>query len=189
MNRERDALNRPFFLPRLPAKAYQGRAVVHWTLTIKGRGTGWLTPLFHATFREILVHTLARHQLACPVYVLMPDHMHLIWMGTEAASDQLKAMAFLRTHLEPNLSPCVFQHQPHDHVMRKDEAQGEEFENAILYLLNNPVRAGLVEKVGDWAFTGCMVPGYPNLIPFQNDYWQKFWRIYFKRAWNHGEAE
>ena len=25
---------------------------------------------------------------------------------------------------------------------------------------------------------GCLVPGYPDLTPWQNDYWDLFWRIY-----------
>ena len=181
-------MNRPFFLPRLPAKAYQGRAVVHWTLTLQDRGRGWLTTLFHATFREILVHALARHQLICPAYVLMPDHMHLVWMGMQESTDQLQAMAFLRTHLEPHLSPFTFQHQAHDHVMRKDESRGADFENALLYVFHNPVRAGLVDEAKQWNFAGCVLPGYPKLWPFQEDFWQKFWRIYFKQAWKYGDT-
>ena len=115
--------------------------------------------------------------------------MHLVWMGTDETSDQLKAMAFLRTHIEPHLSPFLFQHQPHDHVMRKDEAQGDDFENAVVYVLSNPVRADLIEDARHWPYSGCLVPGYPNLAPFQDDFWQKFWRIYFKHAWKYGEAK
>ena len=54
----------------------------------------------------------------------MPDHLHLIWMGLRSASDQLNAMKFLRTHLEPALGQGrEWQHQPHDHVLREEERQ------------------------------------------------------------------
>jgi hypothetical protein len=33
---------RTFYLPRLNREFYQGDAVVHWTLTIFDRKTGWL---------------------------------------------------------------------------------------------------------------------------------------------------
>jgi hypothetical protein len=34
--------NRNFYLPRLPREYYQGDAVIHWTMPIALRGTGWL---------------------------------------------------------------------------------------------------------------------------------------------------
>jgi putative transposase len=72
------ALNRSFYLPRLPLEYYQGDAVVHWTLPISHRGQGWLTDSFHAAFCELLLHTAAREGLFCPTYCLMPDHLHLM---------------------------------------------------------------------------------------------------------------
>ena len=73
--------------------------MVHWTITLTDRATGWLDGLFHFRFRELLLHTAAREGLFCPTYVLMPDHMHLVWMGLRAGSDQRNAMKFLRKHL------------------------------------------------------------------------------------------
>lgn len=68
-------------LPKLAAESYCGLVCVHWTLTLENRAAGWLSAAFHATFREILLHAGARYGLACPAYVLMPDHVHLIWLG------------------------------------------------------------------------------------------------------------
>src|SRR5438477_12992430 len=76
-------------LPRLPRPYCQAFAVVHWTITLETRATGWLDALFHAHFRELLLHVGAREGLFCPAYVLMPDHMHLVWMGLKLASDQI----------------------------------------------------------------------------------------------------
>ena len=88
-------------LPRLEKHHYQGHAAVFWTNTLEERARGWLTPGFHTTFRELMLHAAAREQLVCPAYCLMPDHLHLLWMGLRRESDQLNAMKFLRTHLEP----------------------------------------------------------------------------------------
>ena len=82
---------------------YQGDAVVMWTLTIAGRRTGWLSEKFHARFRELSLHACAREGLICPVYVLMPDHLHLIWMGIAKDCDQLNGMRFLRKFLAKEL--------------------------------------------------------------------------------------
>src|SRR3990172_3608565 len=91
--------NRSFFLPRLPREYYQGDAVVHWTMPIAMRRTGWLNDIFHARFRETMLHAAAGEGLFCPTYCLMPDHLHLVWMGLQRSSDQLNGMKFLREHV------------------------------------------------------------------------------------------
>jgi len=101
--------NRPRYLPRLPREYYQGDAVVHWTLPIFDRATGWLSDALHGTFRELMLHTAAREGFFCPAYCLMPDHLHLLWMGLRLDSDQFNGMAFLRTYFDPALVPARFQ--------------------------------------------------------------------------------
>lgn len=141
---------------------------------------GWLDVAFHHEFREEVLHVAAREGLACPVYCLMPDHIHLVWMGLRRDSDQIKGMAFFRTHLESKLEGEKFQHQAHDHVLREDERKQSAFENACGYVVENPLRAGLVEDPNEWEFTGTVVPGYPTLHPLRDQFWDRFWRIYFK---------
>jgi len=176
----RDPLNRAFNLPRLPREYYQGDAVVHWTLTVFDRATGWLTPNFHHQFRELMLHSSAREHLVCPVYCLMPDHIHLIWMGLSRDSDQINGMAFLRTYLEPELAPAKFQPQPHDSVLREEERKRNAFAQTCFYVTANPVRANLMTERDTWPFSGCIIPGYPKLNPPNENFWPTFWRIYSK---------
>ena len=170
----------PDYLPRLPREYYQGDAVVHWTLTTFDRATGWLSDTFHARFRELMLHASAREGLMCPRYCLMPDHLHLLWMGLRLDSDQINGMSFLRTYLEPAISPAKFQPQPHDRVLRDEQRRRNAFADACRYLGENPVRAGLVKGPEWWKFTGAVVPGYPVMEVFQTDFWEKFWRLYSK---------
>jgi putative transposase len=165
-------------LPRLPREYYQGDTFVYWSLSVYDRKTGWLTDKFHARFRELLLHTAAREGLFCPVYCLMPDHLHLIWMGLRLDSDQLNGMAFLRTYLEPALAPAIFQPQAHDNVLRQAEREHDAFVRVCSYILNNPLRAKLVLKLEDWDFCGAVVPGYPTLHPLKPDFWEKFWKLH-----------
>jgi putative transposase len=169
---------RTYFLPRLPREYYQGDAVVHWTLTIFDHATGWLSDLFHSNFRELMLHAAVREGLFCPVYCLMPDHIHLLWMGLRLDSDQRNGMAFLRTHLIPLLAPAKFQPQAHDHVLRAEDRRKDAFARGCRYVLENPLRARLVERMGDWKFMGAVVPGYPKLELMATDYWKKFWKFY-----------
>src|SRR5208283_5401212 len=124
----------------------QANAVVFWTLTVFDKAKGWLTPAFHQRFRELMFHAAAREGLLCPIYCLMPDHLHLVWMGLRRDSDQRNGMKFLRGRLSPCLTPARFQHQPHDHVLRPEERQRQAFSVACAdYVLLNPLKAGLVK--------------------------------------------
>lgn len=176
--RSRDPLNRSFYLPRLPREHYQGDAVIHWTLTMFDRARGWLTDDFHLRFRELLLHTAAREGLLCPVYCLMPDHMHLVWMGLRRDTDQRNGMAFLRTHLKPLLKPAKLQMQAQDHVLRPEQRKRGAFAKVCFYVAANPIRAELVKPEEEWKFTGCVVPGYPKLHPLAEDYWPIFWKLH-----------
>src|SRR5436190_3601098 len=115
-------------------------------MSISHRRTGWLTPAFHYAFREIMVHAGARHSLLCPIYCLMPDHIHLVWMGLRLDSNQTNGMAFLRTYLEPKLAPAQFQPQAQDKVLRGEARQRNAFAGVCSYIWANPVRAGLMTE-------------------------------------------
>jgi putative transposase len=176
----RDPLNRAFCLPRLPRVHYQADAVVFWTLTTFDKAKDWLTPSFHQRFRELMLHAAAREGLVCPTYCLMPDHLHLVWMGLRPDTDQINGMAFLRTYLEPELAPAKFQPQAQDEVLREEQRKRNAFAKVCFYIAANPVRDELTAKAEDWPFTGCVIPGYPKLNPLEDDYWSKFWRVFGK---------
>ena len=152
--------------------------MVHWTLSILARSTGWLNPRFHARFRELMLHAAAREGLACPAYCLMPDHLHLVWMGLRPDTDQRTGMAFLRTHLKPALAPHRLQPQAYDHVLRENEREQDAFQTVCHYVLTNAERKDLVSRWQEWPYGGAVVPGYPVLHPAQEDYWEKFWKLY-----------
>ena len=176
----RNPLNRAFYLLRLPREHYQADAVVFWTLTIFDKAKGWLTPSFHQRFQELVLHAAAREGLLCPIYCLMPDHLHLVWTGLRLDSDQINGMAFLRTYLEPELSPAKFQPQPQDEVLREEQRKRNAFAKVCFYIAANPVRAELIGEKEVWPFTGCVIPGYQKLNPLEEDYWPKFWRVFGK---------
>jgi putative transposase len=185
-----DDKSRSHYLPRLNREFYQGDSIVHWTLTLFDRKAGWLDDAFHLKFRELLLHVAAREGLFCPAYCLMPDHIHLMWMGLSRDTDQKNGMAFLRTHLEPLLSPHKFQSQPYDHVLREEERKRGAFAKICFYILANPVRAQLVKESELWPFCGTVVPGYPKLHPMNEDFWPKFWKLYLAaRAPNAGNRK
>ncbi len=171
-------------LPRLAPELYRGFAFVLWTVTLERRATGWLDASFHHHFRELLLHAAAREGLFCPVYVLMPDHLHLVWLGLRADSDQRNAMKFLRKHLAVELArrgEFELQKQSHDSVLREKDRERGAFERTCFYVLDNPRRKELVTHPRDWPHLGAVVPGYPFLHPLAEDYWELFWKIYMAK--------
>lgn len=86
-------------------------------------------------------------------WVLMPDHCHLLvelgqvetlsrWVGRVKA-----ATARTVHHAEPDLGP-VWSRGFHDHALRAEES----IRDVALYVLMNPVRAGLVARIKDYPF-------------------------------------
>lgn len=170
------------YLKRLPPEYYRGQAYAHWTMTIQDRKTGWRIPIFYYKFREVLAHALFRYGLCSPIFCLMPDHLHLLLVGILDNSDQRLATRSLRNQLNVVLGRIGYklQQQPYDHVLREEERERDAFENVVEYIARNPERAGLiaVDHFREYPYTSCLVPGYPELTPWQSDYWERFWRTY-----------
>tara|TARA_B100000029_G_scaffold341119_1_gene333379 strand:- start:1361 stop:1717 length:357 start_codon:yes stop_codon:yes gene_type:complete len=112
----------------------------------------------------------------------MPDHLHMIWIGVSLASDQQSASKFFRRHSNRILRShdVQWQSQAYDRVLRERELERAGFEDLATYIIENPVRAGItgVGHEANYPYTGCMIPGYPELQPTASDYWDMFWRLY-----------
>ncbi len=173
------------YLPRLAPEHYQGFAAVQWTITLEPRATGWLDAAFHAHFRELLLHAAAREGLFSPAYVLMPDHIHLLWLGLRVVTDQSNAMRFLRKYLQREFTrrstktrSFKLQRQAHDSVLREADRTRGALAKSCFYIMDNPRRKGLVEHPRDWPHLGAMIPGHPFLHPLEEDFWPDFWKFY-----------
>jgi hypothetical protein len=108
----------------------------------------------------------------------MPDHVHLLWLGCTADSDQRLATSFLRKNTTQALAPARWQQQAHDHVLRPEERERNAFAATAHYILENPIRARLVTDRTSYPYLGCMIPGNPELAIHAPDYWDRFWRVY-----------
>jgi len=81
----------------------------------------------------------------------MPDHLHLV--GKLRRSELSKVIHTFKSYSAHRLThigiePPVWQSGFHDHALRRDE----DYRSSVKYLLLNPVRAGLVEKIEDYRF-------------------------------------
>ena len=96
------------------------------------------------------------------VAVVMPDHVHLIftplvcerkmavWPLAEI-TDAIKGASAHRVNQALQRKGRVWQAESFDHVLRSSES----LEQKVRYLLENPVRRGLVHKWEDYPWTWC----------------------------------
>ncbi len=161
----------------MPEQYYIGKAYVFWTHTTANRDSFELDERFHRTFRELLCHASTRYNLIVPVYCLMPDHIHLIWIGLSPESNQLNATQFLRRACRDLIRPAGWQRQPYDHVLTEHERRRNVFAHTMNYILMNPVRSALVEGWFEYPYLGTLIPGYPDLNLRDDKFTARFWRI------------
>ncbi len=78
-------------------------------------------------------------------FVVMPDHLH--WMMTLTSATELsKIMHSVKTLSAKEFGRPFWQEGYHDHALRKEE----DIVVIARYIVANPLRAGLVKRIGDY---------------------------------------
>ncbi len=94
----------------------------------------------------------------------MPDHLHLLVEGTSDGSDcrrliteakQYAGFYYAKAH-----GARLWQRYGYEHVLRDDEPM----QVIARYILENPIRAGLVARVEDYPFLGSLVYSLADLM-------------------------
>jgi len=141
---------------RLPRDAYRGPVAASFTACVKGRKPAFkddgIVQAFVASLR------LACDLHACQVlaYCFMPDHLHAVLLGTSAEADTWKAFVHFKQGsgywLERRRPRISWQKGFYDHILRTDDDKATH----IRYIVENPVREGLVRHWQDYPFTGSL---------------------------------
>jgi len=99
---------------------------------------------------RVLVRALRREEelqrASTLAYVVMPDHLHwLLALGEKRSlSVVVRAVKAVTAH---ELGCPIWQAGFHDHALRQEE----DLAALARYVVNNPVRAGLVRRVADYS--------------------------------------
>ena len=143
---------------RLDARLYaELGAICAVTIGVRDRKDVFSTPLVGAAAVDVLRGLSAKTGVPIYGYCLMPDHVHLV-LGPSADCGiitfvgQFKNLA-QRAAWRVGVEGRIWQTSFWDHFLRSDEA----VESVVAYVLNNPVRAGLVAKRDDYPFSGSLV--------------------------------
>jgi len=88
-------------------------------------------------------------------YCVMPDHVHLVVQGLTDRSELRRFVRLAKQRVEYVARTQfqvahLWQQGYYDHILRSRHA----VEDAVRYVLENPVRAGLAKRVGEYPFSG-----------------------------------
>ena len=115
-------------------------------------------PLFrNTTAAAVMAEALADHLLAGAnrfhAWVVMPDHVHAL-VSLSAANSLPVAVARIKSGSSRRVNVAIGRHGAlwapgyHEHALRADEQLAYVAE----YILMNPVRAGIVARLGEYPF-------------------------------------
>jgi len=104
--------------------------------------------------RTQISRAATEHQFAVLAYCFMPDHLHLLVEGQSVSSDCkqfiARAKQYSGFYFKQARRHALWQRYGFEHVLRD-----EELSLAVArYIVANPIRARLVERVEDYPFSG-----------------------------------
>lgn len=91
-------------------------------------------------------------------WVVMPDHMHLALQLAENETlgktmNRINSCSAIAINKITRRHSPIWQGAYHDHALRDEDQRS----TAIRYLISNPIRAGLVEKLGDYPYWNILI--------------------------------
>ncbi len=142
---------------RLPVDIYEGFTTVSFTLCVKNRAAVFRNCDMVKRFSETLIAEAASRGCNVHVYLFMPDHLHVILRGNCDNAQPLKAMNGFKQKtgywLSKNDVRSKWQKDYYDHIIRKEE----DLLKHTRYIVDNPVRKGIVKNWTDCLFKGSTV--------------------------------
>jgi len=134
-----------------------------WDATLDSAQCGpfWLREDRIAAIVAESLHHLDGERYTLEAFCVMPNHVHVVFTPLQKNDDTYHAMSAIQhslkryTALRANQllgrKGDFWQHESYDHFVR-DES---EFNRIVAYVLNNPVKAGLVSRLEDWKWSYC----------------------------------
>ena len=142
---------------RLPASFYTWERIIAFAGNVKNRLPLFAKEIAFQQIEKILLETINKQDCDAYVYLFMPDHFHFLLGGKNDKSNIKQCIDSFKQQsgywLYKNLPEFKWQKDYYDHILRSDE----DLFNHIRYILNNPVKAGLVKHWKDYKMKGSTV--------------------------------
>ena len=139
---------------RLPREHYRGRVSAEFTLCLERRSVFFTTSSLVGVFVDLL-GKIAEKRLFFAIYCFMPDHVHMIFLGGRDDAEVLRGAEDFKQvtgyWLASHYPEVKWQKSFHDRIIRTRELAA-----SVRYVLDNPVRKGLVRSWMEYSFTGAI---------------------------------
>ena len=145
-------------MPRIPRGHLAGHA-----FHVLNRGNGGAT-VFHAdgdyqAFLDLLAAARARHPVKLLAFCLMPNHFHLVLQPTHSAA----ISPFMQWWMTSHVRRYHRHYHSHGHVWQGrfksfPIQQDAHLLTVVRYVLQNPVRAHLVDRAPEWPWSSLRFP-------------------------------
>ena len=141
---------------RLGAEAYQGRHLYFLTLCFhRRRKFGSSARVSRWLIRELRQRS-TETGFAVHAYCVMPDHVHVLALGTGDGSDLRAFVGQFKQEtgfaFRSRVGRELWQFKYYDHIVRSEESASR----VAAYIWMNPVRKKLCVKPQDYAFSGSL---------------------------------
>jgi len=148
-------------------KIYHGRQLRKGRISETGRPylittvTHDRRPLFHDWRMGRLVvaslrDTQENHYAETLAWVLMPDHLHWLVIPVAEPLDaivrRIKSCSARAVNRSKQTMGALWQKGYHDHALREEE----DIRATARYIVANPLRAGIVKRIGDYPLWDCV---------------------------------
>ncbi len=156
----------PHRLRRLPDFTYNGPQRYSLTICAHDRTPLFLDAALTACIVTQFLAAADHCKYAVIVYCVMPDHVHILANGAEGC-DGLdvfvkRAKQMAGYHGKRVAGQSIWQDGYYERVLR----DWEDTRTVVAYILNNPVRRGLVRSAQDYPFSGSGVYSLEELFDF-----------------------
>ena len=142
---------------RLDADIYKGEKPIAFTLSIKDKNHFFINKARFKTFEKILIDELKNFNCSAYIYLFMTDHIHMLLSGNDSEANIKRCLEMFKQKtgyfLSKNYPDIKWQKDYYDHILRSKE----NLDIHIKYVLNNPVRAGIVEFWKQYKYKGSTV--------------------------------
>ena len=151
-------------VPRLRGFDYTGGHRYFLTICTKRRVRVFVTREAVDVVLAQLLQSARDQRMAVIAYCFMPDHLHLLVEGTDPASQLTEFVRIFKQrssfHFQKIFASELWQRSYFERVLRGHES----WIDAARYVVANPLRSGMVERVEDYPFVGSMTMSVRDLL-------------------------
>jgi len=139
--------------PRLKSFDYTGTHAYFITILTKNHASYFKDAEVVNRISKMLIEIAGDKRFKILTYCFMPDHLHLLLVGEDDRSNLKKFVSFFKQKsgywFKKIFKEDLWHISYYDHVLRKEES----IEDIARYILDNPVRKGLVSDYKEYPFS------------------------------------